>query len=152
MKLSNKGIYALRVLPHLARAYGSGPLSVAYLARAEGVPAKYLEQILSTLRRQGLLVSERGKDGGYSLRRPPSEITLGDVIRAVDGPLAPIPCASRTAPHSDPDCPYPFETCWLRMLMLRVRDNISEVLDSENLADMAEAALRQERDTAKRPE
>ena len=137
MKLSSKGIYALRVLPHLARAYGQGPLSVARLAELEQLPVKYLEQILGTLRNNGLLVSERGKLGGYSLRIAPEKITLGRIIRAVDGPLAPIPCASRTAPHEDPDCPYEFETCWLRHLMLRVRDNISAVLDQENLAEMA---------------
>ena len=137
MKLSRKGIYALRVLPHLAEVYGGAPLSVAHLAQAEGVPSKYLEQILAILRKAGLLVSERGKDGGYSLRVPPEEITLGDIIRAVDGPLAPIPCASRTAPHTDPDCPYPIDSCWLRQLMLRVRDNVSAVLDQETLAEMA---------------
>ncbi|MFH1679274.1 MAG: Rrf2 family transcriptional regulator [Candidatus Eisenbacteria bacterium] len=145
MKLSSKGIYALRVLPHLAEAYGKKPLSVTYLASSEGLPAKYLEQILATLKKQGVLVSERGKQGGYALRRPPEEITLGDVIRAVDGPLAPIACASRTAPHTDPDCPYHFETCWLRQLMLRVRDNICAVLDRENLAGITEEAVRQRR-------
>jgi Rrf2 family protein len=88
------------------------------------------------------VVSERGRDGGYRLRLPPDQITLGDIIRAVDGPLAPIPCASRTAPHEDPECPHPFEDCWLRHLMLRVRDNISAVLDRENLAEIARAAAR----------
>ncbi|MCK4413353.1 MAG: Rrf2 family transcriptional regulator [Candidatus Eisenbacteria sp.] len=140
MKLSRKSVYALRVLPHLAQAYGGPPISVSQLGRAESVPTKYLEQILVTLRKQGLLVSERGKEGGYALRKPPEEITLGDIIRAVDGPLAPISCASRTAPHRDPNCPYPFETCWLRQLMLRVRDNISAVLDRESLAEMASDA------------
>lgn len=142
MKLSSKGIYALRVLPHLADAYGDAPISAAHLAKLEGLSAKYLEQILSTLRKRGLLVSEFGKDGGYLLRVPPEQITLGDIIRAVDGPLAPIPCASRTAPHADPNCPYPFETCWLRFLMLRVRDNISAILDEENLAQMAAEARK----------
>ena len=143
MKLSRKGVYALRVLPHLAKSFGNAPISVTQLCEKEKVPPKYLEQILSTLRKSGLLVSERGKDGGYALRKPPEEITLGDIIRAVDGPLAPIPCASRTAPHADPGCPYPFDTCWLRALMLRVRDNISAVLDQENLAEMtAEAEKR----------
>jgi Rrf2 family protein len=145
MKLSRKGEYALRVLPHLVPVYGRKSLSAAYLAKAEDLPVKYLEQILATLNRNGLLISERGKDGGYALRRPPEQITLGDIIRAVDGPLAPIPCASRTAPHEDPDCPYPLETCWLRKLMLRVRDNISAVLDQENLAELADEAMRQRR-------
>ncbi|MBN1825064.1 MAG: Rrf2 family transcriptional regulator [Candidatus Eisenbacteria bacterium] len=147
MKLSRKGVYALRVLPHLAKNYGGAPLSVARLAELEQIPPKYLEQILSTLRKRGLLVSERGKDGGYVLRKPPEQITLGDIIRAVDGPLAPIPCASRTAPHADPGCPYPFETCWLRAVMLRVRDNISAVLDQENLAEMTAEAEKRSRTT-----
>lgn len=145
MKLSSKGLYALRVLPHLAEAYGGKPLSVAHLARIEDLPSKYLEQILSTLKKQGLLVAVRGKEGGYSLRRRPEEISLGDIIRALDGPLAPIPCASRTAPHQDADCPYPLESCWLRHLMLRVRDNISDVLDRESLSGMTEEAMRQHR-------
>jgi Rrf2 family protein len=142
MKLSRKGIYALRVLPHLAESYGGDPLSVAHLAEVEAIPLKYLEQILTILRKSGLLVSSRGKAGGYTLRRPPEEITLGDIIRSVDGPLAPIPCASRTAPHDDPDCPYPIDECWLRLLMLRVRDNISAVLDEENLAGMTRSARK----------
>jgi len=140
MMLSKKGTYALRVLRHLADGYGGPPVSAAHLAAMESISAKYLEQVLSMLRKSGVLVSERGKEGGYSLRKPPEQITLGDIIRAVEGPLAPIPCASRTAPHADPDCPYPFETCWLRLLMLRVRDNISAVLDQESLAQMATEA------------
>ncbi len=141
MFISKKSIYAMRVLPHLARSYGKKPLSVAYLAEKENISAKYLEQILSTLRKTGFLISERGKDGGYLLRVPPDEISLGDIIRTFDGPLAPIPCASRTAPHRDNDCPYPFETCWLRRLMLRVRDNVSDVLDKESLAEMTVEAM-----------
>ncbi|MFC1537455.1 RrF2 family transcriptional regulator, partial [Gemmatimonadota bacterium] len=130
-------IYALRVLRHLADNYGGKPLSAAYLAELEKISVKYLEQVLSTLRKSGFLVSERGKDGGYVLRVRPEDMTLGDILRSIEGPLAPIPCASRTMPHNDPDCPYPFETCWLRHLMLRVRDNISEILDRETLAEMA---------------
>ncbi len=141
MKLSKKGIYALRVLRHLAASYGHGPVSAALLAEKEELPVKFLESILTTLRKRGILVSQRGKVGGYALRQPPEEITLGDIIRAVDGPLAPIPCASRTAPIAEcDDCPYDLETCWLRALMLRVRDNISEILDRETLAQMAEEA------------
>ena len=145
MKLSRKGIYALRVLRHLAENYGKGPLPVAHLARIESIPAKYLEQVLSTLRKRGFLVSERGKEGGYSLRMPPDEMTLGDILHAVEGPLAPIPCASRTAPYKDCDCPYPYDTCWLRQVMLRVRDNISAVLDRETLAEMTADAQKVER-------
>ncbi|MCZ7584875.1 MAG: Rrf2 family transcriptional regulator [Deltaproteobacteria bacterium] len=142
MKLSKKGEYALRVMRHLAAENGGKPLSTAYLARTEGVPLKYLEQVLSQLRNQGLLLSTHGKDGGYTLRRPAADISLGDIIRAVDGPLAPIPCASRTAPARCPDCPNDYDTCWLRHLMLSVRDNISDVLDRESLAAMTGRTAR----------
>lgn len=140
MKLSTKSIYALRVLPYLVEAYNSRPLSANELAEKEGISLKYLEQVLSTLRKSGLLISIHGKKGGYSLRKPPEEISLGDIIRSIDGPLAPIPCASRTAPYRQDECPYPYDSCWLRHLMLRVRDNISDVLDSENLAQMTSDA------------
>jgi Rrf2 family cysteine metabolism transcriptional repressor len=136
MRLSNRGRYALRALKHLAVNYGEKPLSASHLASKERLPLKYLEQVLSTLSKSGILISEQGKEGGYSLRKSPENITLGDIIRAVEGQLAPIPCASRTAPYESMNCPYPFETCWLRQLMLRVRDNISAVLDQETLAEM----------------
>lgn len=148
MRLSRKSIYALRVLPHLAEASSDKPISITRLAAAEDVPIKYLEQIFAALRKSGLLVSEMGVRGGYRLRRAPEDISLGDIIRALDGPLAPIPCASRSAPHEDPDCPYRFEDCWLRLLMLRVRDNISAVLDQESLAQMAVAARTATRRTS----
>jgi Rrf2 family protein len=142
MKLSNKSIYALRVLWHLAEADEKKPLSAAYLAKQEDISAKYLEQVLSTLQKSGFLISKRGKEGGYFLREPPEKISLGDIIRAINGPLAPMPCASRKLPHKDTACPYPYETCWLRHLMLRVRDNICEVLDNETLANMAAEARK----------
>jgi len=136
MKLSTKSIYALRVLPHLVKAYNHQPLSALELAEKEDISLKYLEQVLNTLRKDGLLVSVLGKNGGYSLRKPPERISLGDIIRSIDGPLAPIPCASRTAPYQQCDCPYPYDTCWLRLLMMKVRDNISDVLDRINLVQM----------------
>ncbi|MBU1023713.1 Rrf2 family transcriptional regulator [bacterium] len=143
MFLSKKSIYALRVLRHLSNAHGGKSLSASYLAEREQISLKYLEQILSDLRKSGFLVSERGKDGGYTLRIPPGEITLGQIIRAIDGPLAPIPCASRTAPTKKCDCPNPMKTCWLREIMLRVRDNISEVIDNETLLKIS-SSLKQE--------
>jgi len=142
MKLSTKSIYALRVLRHFVEAYNRQPLSANELAEKEDISLKYLEQVLSTLRKSGLLVSIRGKKGGYSLRKPPELISLGDIIRSIDGPLAPIPCASRSAPYKHYDCPYPYDSCWLRKLMLRVRDNISDILDSETLAQMADEASK----------
>jgi Rrf2 family cysteine metabolism transcriptional repressor len=147
MKLSNRGKYALRALRHLSMHHGEKPLSASQLASREKLPLKYLEQVLSTLSKSGILISEQGKEGGYSLRKNPKNITLGDIIRAVEGPLAPIPCASRTAPYESPNCPYPFETCWLRQLMLRVRDNISAILDQETLEQMTLDAEKAGRDS-----
>ncbi|MDW7761240.1 MAG: Rrf2 family transcriptional regulator [Acidobacteriota bacterium] len=141
MKLSTKSIYALRVLPHLVKAYNKQPLSAYELSEKEDISLKYLEQVLNTLRKNGVIVSMRGKNGGYALRKPPDQISLGDIIRAIDGPLAPIPCASRTAPYMQDDCPYPYDSCWLRHLMLRVRDNISDILDGETLAQMTDVAV-----------
>jgi Rrf2 family transcriptional regulator, cysteine metabolism repressor len=145
MKLSTRGIYALRILSQLATHYGESPLSVAELSRRENISVKYLEQIIATLKKRGLVVSTRGKKGGYTLRQAPEKITLGDVIRAVDGPLAPIPCASVTAPFVCTDGPYEYDTCWIRLLMLRVRDNISAILDRETLADMIQDAAASKR-------
>jgi Rrf2 family protein len=142
LKLSKKGVYALRALRRLGDNHGRGLLSVADIARTEGLPKKYLEQVLGTLRKQGLLVSRQGKEGGYELRVPPEQITLGQILRAIDGPLAPIPCASRTAPHECSDCPDPFDRCWLRSVMLEVRDSISAVLDSRTLAQTIAEAKR----------
>ena len=136
MKLSNKSIYALEVLKHIASNYGGSPISAASLAESSDFSLKYLEQVLNALSKCGILTSERGKHGGYSLRVPPENIKLGDIVRAIDGPLAPIACASRTAPsfnrckHCDP------QTCWIRRVMLRVRDNIADIMDKETLASM----------------
>ena len=140
MHLSKKSVYALRALRLLTEAYGSRPLSVRRLAEQEDIPPKYLEQVLLSLKNKGVLVSARGKEGGYSLRLPPDRTSLGDIIRAIDGPLAPIACASRTAPHQCPDCPYPYESCWVRHLMLEVRDSIADVLDNLFLSGIARNA------------
>jgi len=145
MKLSTRGIYALRILSQLALHYGEAPLSVAELSRREDISAKYLEQVIAILRKRGLLVSTRGKQGGYALRKSPEQITLGEIVRSVDGPLAPIPCASITAPFVCTDGPYEYESCWIRHLMLRVRDNISAILDQETLADMIKDVARSKR-------
>lgn len=139
MKVSKKGIYALRVLRHMTERRGEGPLSVAWLAEREKLSVKYLEQVLAVLRKGSLVVSTRGKQGGYELRLPPEDITVGRVLRLVDGPLAPIACASRTAPHPCEDCPDPFESCWVRGLMLEVRDSISDIVDRRTLADLVDS-------------
>lgn len=136
MKLSRRGEYALRSLINLGIAQEAGrPLiQVSELAENEQLPLKFLEQIMQALKREGFVRSERGKMGGYRLAKPPRQIPIGAVVRAIDGPLAPIGCVSMTAYSR---CTCPDEThCGLRMLMLDVRNAISGILDRYTLADV----------------
>lgn len=136
MKLSKKGEYALRALIELAIHADQGVLRSQALATKENIPAKFLEQILLALTSAGILNSRRGAGGGYTLNRPAEQITLGEVIRLIDGPLAPIRCASKTAPER---CSCPDEsTCGLRHLMLEVRNAVSDIVDHTTLADVCE--------------
>lgn len=132
--LSQKAKYALRALTMLAEQPGSDLVQIADIAERENIPRKFLEAILVELRRHGLLYARRGKAGGYRLARPAAEISLGTVIRLVDGMLAPIPCASRTAFRPCEDCHDP-ATCFIRHTMLDVRDAIAGVLETRTLAD-----------------
>jgi Rrf2 family protein len=142
MKLSKKGEYALRAMLDLAMAHALDrelvPLSA--LAEAQKIPATFLEQILMELRQNGLLASTRGKYGGYSLARDPSEIMIGEVVRLIDGPLAPISCVSHTA-YERCTCPDE-EHCGLRAIMMDVRNSIANVLDRYSLAHLAEITLQ----------
>ena len=143
MRLSRRGEYALRAMRRLAAERGSGrPIPTHRVAAEEKIPRKFLEQVLLDLRKAGFLTSVRGSEGGYVLRRAPGEILVGDIIRSVDGPLAPVGCASRTQPRVCLDCPYPPERCFLRALMLEVRDSISSVMDRTTLADLIRARRR----------
>ncbi|HEY6342495.1 MAG TPA: Rrf2 family transcriptional regulator [Bryobacteraceae bacterium] len=117
----------------LARNYGRGPMLIEQLSRDEAIPKKFLEQILLSLKGTGLVTSKKGKGGGYSLAKPPEEITVGSVIRLTDGPLAPLPCASETQFRKCEECPD-IETCGTRMVMREVRDSIAEILDHTTLA------------------
>lgn len=142
MKLSKRGEYALRSLINLGIAYevGRSLVQVSELADKEKLPIKFLEQILQALKEAGVVASARGKFGGYRLAKPPREITIGQVVRLMDGPLAPIGCVSQTAYEK---CSCPDEVhCGLRMLMLDVRNAISGILDRYTLADVVEVTLR----------
>ena len=130
--LSQKARYALRALLHLARH--KAPVSVAAIAEAEGIPKKFLELILLGLKGRGIVISSRGKFGGYRIARTPDEISFAEVIRAVDGPLALVPCASRTAFRRCTDCPNP-QDCEIRAAMIAVRDASAKILESRSLAD-----------------
>jgi Rrf2 family protein len=145
MKLSKKGEYALRSLINLgiAAEVGRKLVQVSELAENEQLPVKFLEQILQLLKEAGLVESYRGKFGGYRLAKPGREITIGAVVRLIDGPLAPIGCVSQTAYEK---CTCPDEThCGLRMLMLDVRNAIAGILDRYTLADVVEVTLRKMR-------
>lgn len=145
MKLSKKGEYALRALIDLgiAAEVGRPLVQVSELAEKEKIPVKFLEQIMQFLKEQGFVESQRGKFGGYRLSRASSKITVGSVVRSIDGPLAPIGCVSHTAYEK---CSCPDEVhCGLRMLMLDVRNAIAGILDRYSLADVVEVTLRKMR-------
>jgi Rrf2 family protein len=135
--LSQKAKYALRALILLARHERAGLVQVADIAEQEKIPRKFLELILLDLKRQGILYSQRGKGGGYCLAKPAAAITFGQVVRLMDGPIAPLPCASVTGFRRCADCEDD-RTCEIRKVMRRVRDATAEVLDSTTLADVTD--------------
>lgn len=132
-QLSKRTQYGLRALYALARSYGKGPVLIAHLSEEEAIPKKFLEQILLALKSSGLVESKKGKGGGYSLVRPPEEITVASVIRMMEGPLAPLPCASETRFRKCDEC-VDIETCGTRIVMREVRDAMARILDSTTLA------------------
>jgi Rrf2 family protein len=133
--LTKKSKYGLKALLVLAEAAGRGPVLVSELADQQGLPKKFLEAILLELKRHGLLQSKKGKGGGYFLRRDPADITLGQVIRVLDGPLALIPCVSQTAYMKCEEC-VDERACGIRLAMKEVRDATAEILDNTTLAGL----------------
>jgi Rrf2 family protein len=139
--LSQKARYALRALVELARAGPDEQLTSGELATRADAPRKFLEAILLEMARRSLIVSRRGKFGGYVLARPAEAISFAEVIRVMDGPLALAPCVSRMAFRKCHDCPS-LETCALRGALLRARDATASVLEGYSLADaVGEGAL-----------
>ena len=145
MKISKRGEYALRALIDfgIAQELGRPLLKINELVAKERLPVKFLEQILTQLRGAGYIETKRGKAGGYFLAKSAREISLGKVIRLIDGPLAPISCVSVTA-YERCSCPDE-DHCGLRMLMLDVRNAIARILDRYVLADVVEITLRKMR-------
>ncbi len=135
--ISKKTKYALKGLLHLARKYDQGPVLISDLARDERIPKKFLELILLSLKNNGILQSKKGKGGGYYLGKPAREISVGNVIRILEGPLAPVPCVSETAYAKCQEC-NDERNCGIRLVMKEVRDAISNILDKTSLADMLE--------------
>lgn len=135
--LTMKAKYALRTMTALARS-GDARVQARQLAERCRIPAKFLETILVELRQAGFVQSRRGQQGGHALARAAEDIRIGDVIRAIDGPLAPVRCASVTAYEPCRDCPDP-DACALRVLMRESRDALSRVLDGRSLREFADA-------------
>lgn len=134
MKISKKSEYAIRALVAIAKDSSGRLHQIQQLSKEEVIPVKFLEQILLVLRHAGILSSRRGIKGGYAFARRPDEVTVGEVIRLMDGPLAPVPCAS-PVPLDKCSCPDP-DTCALRMLMMRVRQELAETLDNCSISDV----------------
>lgn len=132
--ISQKAKYALRALSALARAEAGEPLQISDIADRQTIPKKFLEQILLDLKRSGLVTSRRGKQGGYLLLRPADEITYGEVLRLIDGPIAPLPCLSLTAYRRCEDCNGESD-CEVRHVFARVADETRAVLFSTTIAD-----------------
>jgi Rrf2 family protein len=130
--LSQRARYALRALVYLAGRDNPRPAAIGEIAEAAVAPRKFLEAILLDLRRRHIVASTRGRFGGYALARPPSEITFADVIRALDGPLALAPCASRTAYRPCETCPS-VDDCPVHPALLKARDAMAEVLEAWTL-------------------
>lgn len=133
--LTKKAKYAMKALLCLAREYGKGPVLIADLADRERIPRKFLELILLDLKGHGFVGSRKGRGGGYFLARDPSGLTLGETLRAVEGPLAPVPCVSQTAYRRCDDC-RDEQTCGVRLVMKEVRDATAALLDGATLADV----------------
>lgn len=138
--ISQKAKYALRALVALAREEPGASIFIGDIAESQSIPKKFLEQILLDLKRHGLVVSRRGKAGGYGLLRPADTISFGEVLRIVDGPIAPLPCLSKMAYRRCEDC-QDEATCEVRRVFSRVADVTREVLDRTTVADAISGRL-----------
>ncbi len=133
--ISSKTKYGLQALILLAKEYNKKPLLITEISEKELIPKKFLEAILLELKNKGYLASKKGRGGGYRLIKSPKQIKIGDIIRILNGPLAPTSCSSKTAYAPCAEC-KDVKTCKIRMLMLDVREAIAQVLDSETLEDL----------------
>ena len=128
MKLSTRGRYGIHAMYDLAKHYGDGPQSIKLIAERQGIPEAYLEQLIAPLRKAGLVQSIRGAQGGYTLAMEPKDISVGAILRAVEGPLAATECITDACANSD--------GCAMHMLWQRIHVGVNEVMDSITLQDM----------------
>ena len=133
--LTKKGKYGLKAMVYLAGLEPDELAQVATIAEHNSISKKFLDHILTELRHAGLVYSKKGRGGGYALARPAHEIRVGAIVRALDGPLAPIPCASVTAFRPCEDC-ADLNTCAVRLIMVDARNAIANVLDNRSLAEL----------------
>jgi Rrf2 family protein len=148
MRLSKKGEYAVRALIEFGvcnRMPNPDLLQISVIAQRTHIPEKFLEQILLALKNGGILKSKRGVDGGYCLNRPVETVTVGEVIRLMDGPLAPIPCVSKSA-YEPCNCPDE-ASCGLRVVMQQVRDAIASILDNYTLKQLVTEVQKRKQKT-----
>lgn len=146
MKLSVRGEYALRALMILARDYqeDDSVVRIQELSDKQNIPKRFLEQILNDLKSASIVESKRGVAGGYRLRRPPQKITLAEIVRHIEGPLAPVSCVSEKFYEK---CSCPDESrCAIRSVMKEVRDNIVKVMEQTSLADLADRSRQLEQE------
>lgn len=133
MKISTKGRYGLKAMFDLSLHYGDGPIALSGIAERQSISLNYLEQLISPLRKSGLVKSVRGAQGGYMLAKAPDTISVGDILRTLEGPIAPADCVSV---ESDDCCNA--EHCVTKVIYERIRDSINEVVNSITLQDMLE--------------
>lgn len=138
MRLSTRGRYGLRAMLDMAIDQSDGPITLNSISERQGVSIGYLEQLMVPLKKEGLIRSVRGAQGGYLLARDPEDITVGDIIRALEGPIAPVACVSEDYPE---ECDRA-EGCVTRLVWAKVRDSIVDVFDSLTLYDMVEEARK----------
>jgi Rrf2 family protein len=136
VKLSQRGHYALRALIVLGLNYSESVVTIQTISAAQNIPKRFLEQILNDLKAAGILESRRGITGGYRLRRAPEEVTLAEVVRLLEGPLAPVGCVSEKF-YEKCSCPNE-EKCGIRSIMKEVRDAIVKVLETVTVAQLCE--------------
>jgi len=134
--LTRKGKYGLKAMILLAQEHGSGPVLIGDLAEREAIPKKFLENILLALKHRGLVHSRKGPHGGYQLARSPEQISVGDIVRVLDGPLALVSCVSQTAYAPCEEC-VTEKDCAVRRMFQQVRDETARILDGTTLARAA---------------
>jgi Rrf2 family protein len=138
LRFSTKGHYGLKAMLDLAQHYGAVPVPLKSVAQRQRLSGYYLEQLFTMLRKAGLIKSVRGVQGGYMLARPPEEIKVGDVIRVLEGPVAPVECVNEVEPKECDQADY----CITRIVWVKLRDSIAGVLDSISLADICRGAQK----------